>query len=130
MYNGQNKYVPYMQQTKRSLNDHRPHLTSQVTDSIPFVSRVKNLVHIFMMRSKGKSTKTLLRGRGRKHRGLVEGTLILPYIRRLGPFLGVQIFNFNIFGVFQEDEYIYIYIYFLGRWGSGGGSGYNETVDI
>ena len=39
MYNGQNKYVPYMQQTKRLLNDHRPHLTSQVTDSIPFVSR-------------------------------------------------------------------------------------------
>ena len=23
MYNGQNEYVPYMQRTKRSLNDHR-----------------------------------------------------------------------------------------------------------
>ena len=76
-----------------------------------------------MMRSKGKSTKTLLRDRGLKPRGLVEGTLILPYIRRLGPFLGVQIFNFNIFGVFQEDEYIYIYIYIFIFWGGGVGRG-------
>ena len=36
--NGQNEYVPYMQRTKRSLNDSRTHLTSQVTDCISFVS--------------------------------------------------------------------------------------------
>ena len=37
-----NEYVPYMQRTKRSLNDHRTHLTSQVTDNIYFLSSVKN----------------------------------------------------------------------------------------
>ena len=42
-----------------------------------------------------------------------EGTLILPYIRRLGPFLGVKILNFNILGVFQKDEY------FWGLWVGG-----------
>ena len=65
MYNGQNEYVPYMQRTKRSLNDHRTHLTSQVTDSISFVSLVKHLVHNFMMPQKGKSTKKL-QGKGKR----------------------------------------------------------------
>ena len=46
---------------RRSLNDHRTHLTSQVTDSIAFLSWVKNLVHNFMMPPKGKSAKTLQR---------------------------------------------------------------------
>ena len=39
-------------------------------------------------------------------RGLGKGTLILSYIRRRGPFLGVQILNFNI----------YLFIFF---WGGG-----------
>ena len=30
------------------------------------------------------------------------GTLIFLYIRRLGPFFGLKIFNFNIFGGFSE----------------------------
>ena len=47
-----------------------------------------------------------------------EGTLILPYIRRLGPFLGVQMLNFNIFEGFQKDEYF---------GGDGGARGYDET---
>ena len=51
-----------------------------------------------------------------------DGTLILPYIRRLRPFLGVQILNFIIFGGCQKDEY------FCGLgWGL---KGYDETVDI
>ena len=61
MYNGQNEYVPYMQRIKRLLNDHRTHLTSQVTDRISFVSWVKNLVHNFMMPPDEKSTKGLQR---------------------------------------------------------------------
>ena len=44
-----------------------------------------------------------------------ENTLILPYIRRLGPFLGVQILNFNIWGGIQKDNF----------WGWG----YDESVD-
>ena len=59
--NGQNEYVPYMQRAKRSLNDHRTHLTSQVTDNISFLSWVKTLVHNFMMPPKENSTKTLQR---------------------------------------------------------------------
>ena len=57
--NGQYEYVPYLQRTKRSLNDHRTHLTSPLTDCISFVSWDKNLIHYFMMPPKGKSTKTL-----------------------------------------------------------------------
>ena len=30
------------------------------------------------------------------------GTLIFLYIRRLGPFFGLKILNFNIFGGFSE----------------------------
>ena len=44
-----------------------------------------------------------------------EVTLILSYIHRLVPFLGVQILNFNIFVDFQKNEY------FLG---------YEDFVDI
>ena len=43
------------------------------------------------------------------------GTLIFSYIRRLGPFFGVKILNFNIFGGFQKNKY------FLG---------YEDFVDI
>ena len=73
------------------------------------------------MPPKEKSAKTLQRaeeeGEARWGGGVGvergEGTLILPYIRRLGPFLGVKILNFNILGVFQKDEY------FLGLWVGG-----------
>ena len=34
--------------------------------------------------------------------------------------------NFNIFWVFQKDEYVF----FIGREGGSGGRGYDETVDI
>ena len=43
------------------------------------------------------------------------GTLIFPYIRRLGPFLGVQNFEFRYFLGFQKNKY------FLG---------YENVVDI
>ena len=49
--------------------------------------------------------------------GLGEGTLILSDIRRLGPFLGVQILNFWGEGV-QKDDFF------------GGGWGYDDTVGI
>ena len=55
-----------------------------------------------MMPPKEESTKTLQRAGeedvspGRRGGG-GEGTLILPYIGRLQPFLGVQILNFNIY---------------------------------
>ena len=32
------------------------------------------------------------------------GTLIFSHIRRLGPFFGFKILNFNIFGGFQKNE--------------------------
>ena len=35
------------------------------------------------------------------------GTLIFSYIRRLGPFFGLKILNFNIFGGFQKNEYFW-----------------------
>ena len=58
-----------------------------------------------MMPPKEKSTKTLQRaGEEGVSLGVGGGTLILLYIRRLGPFLGVQILNFNILGGFQKDE--------------------------
>ena len=37
----------------------------------------------------------------------VGGTLIFSHIRRLGPFFGFKILNFNIFGDFQKNEYEY-----------------------
>ena len=43
------------------------------------------------------------------------GTLIFSYIRRLGPFLGFKILNFNIFWGFQKKKF------FLG---------YEDFVDI
>ena len=70
------------------------------------------------MPPKGKSTKTLQKagGRVRKPRGFGEVTLILSYVRRLGPFLRVQILNFDIFWGFSER-------YFFLRGGGGGGGG-------
>ena len=38
---------------------------------------------------------------------LQGGTLIFSYIRRLGPFFGFKILNFNIFGGFQKNEYFW-----------------------
>ena len=35
-----------------------------------------------------------------------EGTLIFSYIRRLGPSLRVQNFEFKYFGFFQKNEYV------------------------
>ena len=46
------------------------------------------------------------------------GTLIFPYIRRLGPFLGVQNFYFNIFGGFRKMNILWgmniLWIFFCG----------------
>ena len=39
-----------------------------------------------------------------KPQGLGGGTLIFSYIRRLGPFWGVQNFDFQYFGGFSEPE--------------------------
>ena len=36
--------------------------------------------------------------------GGAGGTLIFSHIRRLGPFFGVQILNFNIFWGFQKKK--------------------------
>ena len=44
-----------------------------------------------------------------------RGTLMFSYIRRLGPFWGFKILNFNIFGDFQENLYVL---------------GYEDFVDI
>ena len=42
------------------------------------------------------------------------GTLIFPYIHRLGSFLGGQIFfNFNVFGGFQKNTYFLGYEVFV-----------------
>ena len=61
--------------------------------------------------------------------GLGEGTLMLSDIRRLGPFLGVQILNFRGEGVQKED-------FFRGEggwdmmtlWAFGGGASQNWTI--
>ena len=79
------------------------------------------MVHNFMMPPKGKSSITLQRA-GEEGVSLWcwgEGSLILSHIRRLGPFLGVQILNFNIFGGrgVQKDVYLF-FLFFL--WGGGG----------
>ena len=50
------------------------------------------------------------------------GTLMFTYIRRLGPFFGVQNFEFQYFWGFSE-KFGY---FFLG----GGGGGYEDFVDI
>ena len=47
------------------------------------------------------------------------GTLIFSYIRRLGPFLGFKILNFDIFGGFQKNKYFLGYENFVDIfWGS------------
>ena len=48
-------------------------------------------------------------------RGGGGGTLIFSYVRRLGSFFGVKILNFNIFGGFQKNKYLF---------------GYKDFVDI
>ena len=35
------------------------------------------------------------------------GNLIFSHIRRLGPFFGFKILNFNIFWGFQKNEYFF-----------------------
>ena len=45
------------------------------------------------------------------------GTLIFSYIRRLGPFLGFKILNFNIFGGFQKNKYFLGYEDFVNIFG-------------
>ena len=58
------------------------------------------------------------------------GTLIFPYIRRLGPFLGVQNLEFQyIFfwgggGLFRKMNIYFFYFLFL--FGGGGGGGYED----
>ena len=47
------------------------------------------------------------------------GTLIFSYIRRLGSFFGLKILNFNIFGGFQKNKYLFGYENFVDIfWGS------------
>ena len=41
------------------------------------------------------------------------GTLIFSYIRRLGPFFGFKILNFNIFLGFQKNKYFMGYENFV-----------------
>ena len=49
------------------------------------------------------------------------GTLIFSYIRRLGPFFGLRILNFNIrFGFRKNLNNIFFFFFF------GGGGGYEE----
>ena len=57
------------------------------------------------------------------------GTLIFSYMRRLGPFLGVQNNEFQYFLDFQKNEYLFGYedfvdIFFLR---GGGGWGHHKT---
>ena len=59
-----------------------------------------------MMPPTGKSTKLLQKaGEEGVGPGGWRDILILPYVRRLGPYIGVQILNFKILVVFQKDEY-------------------------
>ena len=44
------------------------------------------------------------------------GTLIFLYIRRLGPFFGLKLLNFNSLGGFQKNDY-YFFLFFF--WGGG-----------
>ena len=37
----------------------------------------------------------------------------IPYIRRLGSFLGFKILNFNIVGGFQKKEYFFFFFFFF-----------------
>ena len=48
------------------------------------------------------------------------GTLIFSHIRRLGPFFGLKILNFNIFWGFQKNEYFWGYDDFVDILGGGG----------
>ena len=43
------------------------------------------------------------------------GTLIFSHIRRLGPFFGFKILNFNIFWGFQKNEYFLGVLRFCGH---------------
>ena len=87
------------------------------------------MVHNFMMPPKGKSSITLQRAgeEGVSPRCWGEGSLILSDIRRLGPFLGVQILNFNIFLLtgreVQKDVYLFFLFFFF-----GGGAGDMMTL--
>ena len=60
-------------------------------------------------------------------------TLICLYIRRLRPFWGFKILNFNIFGVFRKMNIFFLFLFFF-FWGGGGGGlgggGYEDFVDI
>ena len=68
-----------------------------------------------MIPPKGKSTIKMQRAweQGVSPGGLGEGIQILPYIRRLGPFLGGSNFEFQYFGGFQKDDFFF--------WGGGEG---------
>ena len=80
------------------------------------------MVHNFKMQPKGKSTKTLqMSGEEGVSPGVGEGTLILPYIRRLGPFKGFKLNFISIFlGLFRYMNFFFV----------GWGVGYVETVNI
>ena len=55
------------------------------------------------------------------------GSLIFSYIRRLRPFLGVQNFEFNIFGGFQKNEdFVDIFLF----WGGGGEMGAHHKIGL
>ena len=75
------------------------------------------MVHNFKMQPKGKSTKTLQRaGEEGVSPGVGEGTLILPYKRRFGPFKGFKLNLISIFlGLFRNMIFFFL--------GGGGGWG-------
>ena len=68
-----------------------------------------------MERENSRRGPSLANTEGAEGPGGGGGTLIFSHIRRLGPFLGFKILNFNIFFGFQKNEY------FLG---------YEDFVDI
>ena len=66
------------------------------------------------MQPKGKSTKTLQRaGEEGVSPGVGEGTLILPYKRRFGPFKGFKLNFISIVWAFQIHDFFLL--------GGGGG---------
>ena len=79
------------------------------------------MVHNFKMQPKGKSTKTLQRaGEEGVSPGVGEGTLILPYIRRLGPFKGFKLNLISTFlGLFRNMSFFFFF--FFGGGGVVGG---------
>ena len=126
MYKGQTEYVPYKQGTKRSLNDHRTHLTSHVTDSLSFVSWVKT-VSI----SAWCSTKTAANGRGRGHKpkGLGGGYIdTFTYIKAQAIFGGSHFWISIFLGLWKNVHFWGVGCNEIVDIGGGGGASQNWTI--